>query len=404
MEQTASAGDASTAKQAAAGRNQAALRAMASGDLAGAETALSEAVNLDATSISAWLNLAVVRRQRKDLEAAFAAIQKVLTLDPRNFPALLMSATMLETMAQGVPAALAYGRALANAPPDQALDPPTLKAVARGRVVHGAYTRQLGEHIRGQVAESESRCTAAERRRLEAFIDTTLRVRRRFRQEPTEYYYPGLPAIEFYERDEFPWLPEFESATAAIGQEVVDILREEEGGFTPYIHYAEHMPLDQWRGLNNSRRWSAYHFFDHGNPIEDRCRRAPATIAAASRLPQAVVARRSPCAMYSALAPRTRIPPHTGVANFRLVVHLPLLVPPGCRFRVGGEVREWRVGHAWVFDDTIEHEAWNDSDEPRYILICDVWSPRLSPEERTAIAGIIAATDAFNGTDPAAHV
>jgi hypothetical protein len=279
MEQTASAGDASTAKQAAAGRNQAALRAMASGDLAGAETALSEAVSLDATSISAWLNLAVVRRQRKDLEAAFAAIQKVLTLDPRNFPALLMSATMLETMAQGVPAALAYGRALANAPPDQALDPPTLKAVARGRVVHGAYTRQLGEHIRGQVAESESRCTAAERRRLEAFIDTTLRVRRRFRQEPTEYYYPGLPAIEFYERDEFPWLPEFESATAAIGQEVVDILREEEGGFTPYIHYAEHMPLDQWRGLNNSRRWSAYHFFDHGNPIEDRCRRAPATIA-----------------------------------------------------------------------------------------------------------------------------
>ena len=137
---------------------------------------------------------------------------------------------MLESMGQGVPAALAYGRALANAPPDQALDAPTLKAVARGRVVHGAYTRQLGEHIRGQIAESEARCSAAERRRLAAFIDTTLRVRRRYRQEPTEYYYPGLPAIEFYERDEFPWLPEFESATAAIGQELVDILREEAGG------------------------------------------------------------------------------------------------------------------------------------------------------------------------------
>jgi tetratricopeptide (TPR) repeat protein len=164
MEQTASAGDPSTAKQAAAGRNQAALRAMASGDLAGAETALSEAVSLDATSISAWLNLAVVRRQRKDLEAAFAAIQKVLTLDPRNFPALLMSATMLESLGQGIPTALAYGRALANAPPDQVLDAPTLKAVARGRVVHGAYTRQLGDHIRGQIAESEARCSAAERR------------------------------------------------------------------------------------------------------------------------------------------------------------------------------------------------------------------------------------------------
>ena len=108
--------------------------------------------------------------------------------------------------------------------------------------------------------------------------------------------------------------------------------------------------------------------------------------------------------MFSALKPKTRIPPHTGVANFRLVVHLPLVVPPGCGFRVGGETREWRVGEGWVFDDTIEHEAWNDSEEPRHILICDVWSPRLSPEERTAIAAIITATDSFNGTVPAAHI
>ncbi len=166
----------------------------------------------------------------------------------------------------------------------------------------------------------------------------------------------------------------------------------------------QHMPLDQWRELNHSPRWSAYHFYEKGRPIEDRCRRAPSTIAAVSRLPQAQVALRSPSAMYSALAPKTQIPPHTGVANFRLVVHVPLIVPPGCGFRVGGELWEWRVGEGCVFDDTIEHEAWNNSDDPRYILICDVWSPRLSPEERAAIAGIIAATDAFNGTTPSAHV
>jgi aspartyl/asparaginyl beta-hydroxylase (cupin superfamily) len=164
------------------------------------------------------------------------------------------------------------------------------------------------------------------------------------------------------------------------------------------------MPLDQWRELNHSRRWSAYHFYEKAKPIEERCRRAPATIAAVSLVPQAEVALRSPCAMYSALTPGTRIPPHIGVANFRLVVHLPLVVPPGCGFRVGAETREWRVGEAWVFDDTIEHEAWNDSDQPRYILICDLWNPLLSPEERSAIAGIIAATDAFNGTVPAAHI
>src|SRR6185503_4874494 len=133
MEQAGGAVDQARVRQDAAGRNQAAMRAMAAGDLVEAERALMEAVSLDRTSISAWLNLAAVRRQRKDLDGAFNAIQQVLTLDSRNFPGLLMSASMLESEGRAVPAALAYGAALANAPPDQALDAPTLQAVKRGR-------------------------------------------------------------------------------------------------------------------------------------------------------------------------------------------------------------------------------------------------------------------------------
>ena len=90
--------------------------------------------------------------------------------------------------------------------------------------------------------------------------------------------------------------------------------------------------------------------------------------------------------------------------NTRLICHLPIIVPGRSRFRVGNETREWVEGRAWLFDDTMEHEAWNDSDVPRYILICDIWNPRLSPQERAAIAGVIAATDAFNGTVPSAQV
>jgi aspartate beta-hydroxylase len=401
---TSQSNPAQVAAEQSAAYNQAALKAMASGDLANAESALLQALGHDRRNIPAWLNLAAIRRQRDQLDGAFAAIQEVLQLDPRNFPALLMSATMLEREGRAVPAARAYAAALANAPPDSLLDAATLQAVRRGRAVHESYTRQLSEHIRASVTAASEQCSGTERRRVESFIDVTLRVRRRYRQEPTDYYYPGLPAIEFYDRDEFPWLEEFESRTSAIGQELADTVREDAGGFTPYIHYAQHMPLDQWAELNHSPRWTAFHFYDKGQEIADRCRRAPATIEAVSRLPQAAVALRSPCAMYSALQPKTRIPPHTGVANFRLVVHLPLLVPPGCGFRVGGETREWRVGEAWVFDDTIEHEAWNDGDQPRYVLICDVWSPRLSPAERVAIAAVIAATDAFNGTVPVAHV
>ena len=60
-------------------------------------------------------------------------------------------------------------------------------------------------------------------------------------------------------------------------------------------------------------------------------------------------------------------------------------MPPGCLFRVGAETREWRPGQAWVFDDTIEHEAWNDSDELRAILIIDTWNPFLTAAERDLV-------------------
>ena len=387
-----------------AGLNQAALQALAAGDFATAQALLLRLIGADPASIPGWLNLAAVRRRLNDVDGAFAALREVMRLDARNFPALLMSATLLEREGNMKAAAMAYGAALSNAPPDSYLDPPTLQAVAHGREIHGRHTRELHDFIRARVGDAESQCAPGQRRRLEAFITTTLRVRKRYQQDPLEYYYPGLPAIEFYERAEFPWLEELEAATEPMQRELATILHEDQAGFAPYIHYDDHMPLDQWRELNHSPRWSAFHFYEKGQPIAARCSRAPATMQVLSRLPQAQVPLRSPSALFSVLQPHTRIPPHTGIANFRLVVHLPLIVPPGCGFRVGGETREWRIGEAWVFDDTIEHEAWNDSDQTRIIFICDVWSPRLSAEERAAIGEVIAATDAFNGTQPSSSV
>ena len=384
--------------------NQAALRAMAAGNMAAARAELEGAVARHRGDLRLWLNLAVVRRQLRDFDGAFKALREALAIDNRNFPALLMQAALLDKLGRGKDAATAYGIALVQAPPDAELDAPTRQAVLRAREVHAAHVAELGKYVRDHVDGAREALTGAEKKRLEAFIDTTLRIRKRYRQEPMEYGYPGLPDIEFYERDEFPWLGQFEAATPGIQRELARILVEDEAGFSPYIQYDDHLPLDQWRELNKSPRWSAFHFYDKGREIAERCARAPATMDAVRRLPQAMVDLRSPTAMFSVLKPRTRIPPHTGIANFRLVVHLPLVLPGRCGFRVGGESREWRIGEAWVFDDTIEHEAWNESDEIRIILICDIWSPRLSPAEREAIRAVIAATDAFRGGDPGTQI
>ena len=74
-------------------------------------------------------------------------------------------------------------------------------------------------------------------------------------------------------------------------------------------------------------------------------------------------------------------------------MHLPLIVPAGCQFRVGGETRQWRVGEAFAFDDTIEHEAWNRSGERRAVLIIDVWNPHLSEHERAMVCRLYEAAD-----------
>ncbi|HTL50431.1 MAG TPA: aspartyl/asparaginyl beta-hydroxylase domain-containing protein [Steroidobacteraceae bacterium] len=388
----------------AASANRAAMQAMAAGNMKGAQAMLQDAIARNRSDIRLWLNLAVVRRQLQDFDGAFEALREALRLDNRSFVALLMQASLLDRLGRAKEAAVAYGIALVQAPPDTELDPPTLQAVMRARELSAQHAAELGRFVRERTASESDRLSAVERRRLDAFIDTSLRVRRRYRQEPMEYAYPGLPDIEFYEREEFPWLLEFEASTPAIGRELARILVEDEKGFAPYIQYDEHLPLDQWRELNKSPRWSAFHFYDKGSEISERCARAPETMTAVRRLPQAFVDLRSPTAMFSVLQPKTRIPPHTGIANFRLVVHLPLVLPPGCGFRVGGETRQWRAGEAWVFDDTIEHEAWNDSDQVRIILICDIWSPRLSPEERAAIRSVIAATDAFRGTAPGPQI
>jgi aspartyl/asparaginyl beta-hydroxylase (cupin superfamily) len=107
----------------------------------------------------------------------------------------------------------------------------------------------------------------------------------------------------------------------------------------------------------------------------------------------------APVAYFSVLQPRTRLPAHTGTTNTRSIVHLPLIIPERCGFRVGSQVRAWEAGKAWVFDDTLEHEAWNDSDQTRIILIFDIWNPLLTDAERDLVRALTIGVGRYYGAD-----
>ncbi|TWB69250.1 tetratricopeptide repeat protein [Nitrospirillum amazonense] len=391
------------AEDQARGLNAAAVRAMAAGQPARAVALLEEALSVLPSQVPLWLNLAGAHRALGQAQVALSALDRALALDARNFMALLMRASLLDSMDQPRQAGAAYGTALQLAPPDAVLDAATARAVARARERHAEYLADLDGFLKEEIDGDLHRCASGEARRMARFVDMALGRAKPYHQQPAQFFYPGLPAIEFFDREEFPWLAELEAGTDAVRAELAAVLRDGDDPqrFVPYIAYPEGLPLDQWAELNHSPRWSAFHFMHYGRPHAENRARCPRTAALLDAMPQPQVPGKSPAAMFSILKPRTRIPAHTGVSNTRLVVHLPLVVPPGCGFRVGNEVREWKVGEAWVFDDTIEHEAWNDSDQTRVILLFDIWHPHLSVAEREMITRVMTGIDRFNGDGPA---
>jgi aspartate beta-hydroxylase len=134
-----------------------------------------------------------------------------------------------------------------------------------------------------------------------------------------------------------------------------------------------------------------------GQPVQPHLERCPRTAEAIASVPTVDIPGVGPTVFFSILDAKSHIPAHTGVTNTRLVVHLPLVIPAGCRFRVGSDTREWREGDAWVFDDTIEHEAWNDSDVPRAVLIFDIWNPYLSAAERDLVRATVTGVTEYYG-------
>ncbi len=248
-----------TSARTSAELEQAAGRALQAGDFATARGLLDAWVRQEPGHLGAWLRRAAVCRQQGDTAQAFESLSSALKIDPRCFPALLMVATLLEREGDLPAAARQYDIAIAQAPPDERLDVPTRAALEHGRQLVAKHARELRDFIHAELDVVRGECTVSEQRRVETFVDTTLRLRKRYVQEPMEYCYPGMPSIEFYDRAMFPWLAELEAATPDIRRELLSLLAEGAPGFSPYVNYAEHMPLDQWRELNRSPRWTAWH-------------------------------------------------------------------------------------------------------------------------------------------------
>lgn len=217
---------------------------------------------------------------------------------------------------------------------------------------------------------------------------------RQYPQLPLTYFYPDTDYCDFAEAGRLEWADRLRAATPVIRDEALALLKD---GAT-FRHYAERdtpQPHGDVHALLGASNWTTYDLTERGEPIPERTARCPRTWRAVSEnAPLCRIDGRAPTVMFSLLEAGSRIPPHTGMLNVRLICHLPLVVPPGCGFRVGNRRREWREGELMVFDDTVEHEAWNEGQSSRLLLIFDIWRPELEADERRQIEALFRAVDA----------
>lgn len=265
-------------------------------------------------------------------------------------------------------------------------------------------TLWLADRFREHLLESLDKAgfTQAQRHpRFQKSLEIMLGQRQRdpvyekFPQMPMTYFYPDLPYVEYVDTHALDWREAVEAATEDVTREALDLLGRD-GTFASYVQRSSDRPQGDVHGLLDNSDWSTFELTMKGEPVPDRIALCPATHKAITgNAPLCDVPGRAPTIMFSLLKAQSRIPPHTGMMNARLICHLPLIIPGDGGLRVGRQTMAWVPGRLMAFDDTVEHEAWNNASQDRMVLIFDVWRPDVSEQERQQINTLFAAVDSY---------
>ena len=368
------------------------VEALTRGDGIAARMAFDQVVAAGRASHQLWLLLAQACEMTGDGAAMESALAPVLEREPRNLYALLMKGEHQARLGDDRAASSWLGMALSSAAQHQNLPPDLSARLERAEATRAANEERFEDHLQASLAAGGIDAKATGPRFAEALEILVGRAQPQV-QQPTSFFFPRLPQIPFYDNTSFDWVPGLEAATSAIRAEVEVVLAADQG-LAPYVQTNHDRPTRE-HALLNDPSWSAYYLWQDGELVEQHASACPATIAALEPLPMPAIATRSPMALFSVLKAKTHIPPHWGMLNTRLIVHLPLIVPPDCRLRVGNETRMVEAGKAMIFDDSIEHEAWNDSNQTRVILLLEIWRPELDMAERRALTTMFEAIGAY---------
>ncbi|HEY7439663.1 MAG TPA: aspartyl/asparaginyl beta-hydroxylase domain-containing protein [Acidimicrobiia bacterium] len=178
----------------------------------------------------------------------------------------------------------------------------------------------------------------------------------------------GNPAV--FDNSHFLWSYGLEANWATMRKELDEVLTHRR-----HLPNFQDISTDQ-ATITDDDRWKTFFLYGFGFRSDANCARCPETARLVASVPGMQTA------MFSILAPHKHIPDHCGPYKGVIRYHLGMKVPEQrdqCRIRVGEEITSWEEGQSLIFDDTYEHEVWNDTDEERVVLFLDVVRPLRFP-------------------------
>jgi hypothetical protein len=362
--------------------------AMARGDVRQAASLLEVAAQRghDASTL---LRLATVRRSLGDFPGAVAAAAAAVELSPRNSLMALLLGSLRELMGAVHGAERAYRVALDHAPVDLSFQPAMVKQFDHARLLVEAAEKWRNRLLEWQPANSALPLDQAEDRRMRGFRANILENHDSGPLVAPAFIIPAIKPKKYFDASAFAGVADIERATDAICEEflaLADRKREQWSSRLAGLHAPQN---DAGRG----GAWSMIPLIRNGRVVDEFASSCPRTMQLAKALDLPDIPLISPSLYFSVLEPGSRIEPHIGITNARIIAHFPLIVPENCGFRVGGEMRQWEAGKALIFDDMTTHEAWNDSDRIRVVLIADLWRPELTAAERATVTDLMTCDD-----------
>jgi aspartyl/asparaginyl beta-hydroxylase (cupin superfamily) len=166
----------------------------------------------------------------------------------------------------------------------------------------------------------------------------------------------------FFPLADYPWAKEIEREWPVMQRELRDLLAQQRAKIPEFKNISEE------QANITDGEWRTFMFYVYEQQIAQNCATCPETARILKKIPAMTTA------LFSVLQPGTHLTPHRGPYKGVLRYHLGLIVPPdtmSCGIRVGHDTQHWHEGESMVFDDTNEHEAWNNSEQIRAVLFVD---------------------------------